>query len=440
MKNNHKTKDASKSEKLDKVKIVNENPNNKRKQSDSNNKNTADFKNPSDNNPLNNGHENKVSEKKKEKGKQYKRLIQLGDLTLGNKIAIIAIIVTILTWSIDRFFPSYKGAPLANDSVSETPVEDTPVKDDSVEDTPVENDSVTDTSVEDDSVTDTPVEDDPVTDTPVEDDPVTDASQLLSVSIDNYIKILKDESGGKVHEYFYDDFDGDGMMEMFAVITNKDRENEKYGTFWYVNQEKAIELIDEEIVDSYLYSISLNKKKILATTISYGDTVGSQFLYLWTVSNGIPQENSLSPTQQTKILSLKRNKYDEIELHTDRYDDFHEYVTYYLYYDGTDFHEYGGIQISMEDLRRVPGIDNVIDQITTLTNDGVTISDIFYRENGIIDINYVKKDGHYEYHDYLRIRLLDNGRIEYPDHGHDRGYISNAYYDRIATYPDMFPY
>ena len=261
--------------------------------------------------------------------------------------------------------------------------------------------------------------------------------QVLSVSIDGYREILEDKSGGKVLEYFYDDFDGNSMMEMFAVIIDENSEDHEYGTFWYISSDKVVELIDEEIVDPYLYSIKLNKKVFLAVTTSLGNTVGSQFLYLWTVSNGIPQEYSLSPAGQKKVLYLNTNKYNELEIHVDYYDEFHEYVTYYLYYNGEDFHEYGGIQITLEDLCKVPGIDDVSDQITSMINDGVTILDIFYRENGIIDINYVKDNMFY---DYLRIRVLEDGKIEYPDHGDDRGYISSAYYDRIATYPESFPY
>ena len=269
------------------------------------------------------------------------------------------------------------------------------------------------------------------------DNSVVDEPQVLLVSIDDYIKTLEEKSGGKVLGYDYADFDGDSMMEMFAVIANVYREDSKYGTFWYVNSDKVVELIDEEVVYPKFYSIELEKKAFLATTVSYGDTVGSQFTYLWTVSNGIPQEYSFSPAGQQKILYFNVNKYNEIEIHVDYYDDFHEYVTYYLYFDGKDFHEYGGIQISLEDLGKVPGIDGVIDTIATMKNGGATVSDIFYRENGIIDINYVRDEIFY---DYLRIRLLDNNMIEYPDHGDDRGYISSAYYDRIATYPDSFPY
>ena len=232
-------------------------------------------------------------------------------------------------------------------------------------------------------------------------------------------------------------------MEMFAVISEDNSGNNEYsedivyGTLWYANCDKVVELIDEEIVHSYLYSINLDKKTFLAVTTSLGNTVGSQFLYLWTATNGIPQEYSFSPVEQKKVLYLKANKYNEIELHVDYYDEFHEYVTYYLYFDGEAFHEYGGIQISLEDLRRVPGINGVIDQITSMIDDGVTLLEIFYRGNGIIDINYVEDNTFYN---YLRIRLLEDGRIEYPDHGDDRGYISGAYYDLIATYPDSFPY
>lgn len=272
---------------------------------------------------------------------------------------------------------------------------------------------------------------------PAEDNSEVDKPQILSVSIDGYIEILEGKSGGKVLEYFYDDLDGDSLMEMFAVIADENSEDIEYGTLWYANYDTVVELIDEEIVSSYLYSIKLDKKKFLAIMTSLGNTVGSQFLYLWTVSNGIPQEYSISPNGQKKVLYLNANKYDEIEVHVDYYDESHEYVTYYLYFDGEDFHEYGGIQISLEDLRRVPNIDGVIDQITSMENDGVIILDIFYRGNGIIDINYVRDNMLYN---YLRIRLLEDGGIEYPDHGDDRGCISGAYYDRIATYPYSFPY
>ncbi len=60
---------------------------------------------------------------------------------------------------------------------------------------------------------------------------------------------------------------------------------------------------------------------------------------------------------------------------------------YYLYFDGNFFCEYGGILVREDQLRAVEGADRIL---TAISGGGYTIGDIYYRENGIININLSK--------------------------------------------------
>ena len=79
----------------------------------------------------------------------------------------------------------------------------------------------------------------------------------------------------------------------------------------------------------------------------------------------------------------------------------HSYKTYYYHYDGTEFREYGGIEITREQLETLEGAQDILTQLETKD---ASISNILYRANGIININYKGSGSNHN----LTLRVKDN--------------------------------
>lgn len=129
----------------------------------------------------------------------------------------------------------------------------------------------------------------------------------------------------------------------------------------------------------------------------------------------------------------------------------HTRKRYYLYFDGTSFKEYGGIKITQTQLESAKGGQ---DAINSIKKAGYQIGDIFYRANGIININCCKTTGSGDdaHKDNENVTLLyKNDSITcvygpYPRNTSDYvlnssygGVYAAAAYPSAATYPDGFP-
>ena len=135
----------------------------------------------------------------------------------------------------------------------------------------------------------------------------------------------------------------------------------------------------------------------------------------------------------------------DFSAHMGAFDPWHTYKKYYFYWDGDDFKEYGGIHITEEQLSSVEGGKQAIQKIT---NGGFSVSEIFYRSNGIININYINGD----MYDNMTL-IYKNGimTIDESDDGWYNGGAGNvggsyggayeaASIPEIAVYPDRMPF
>ena len=120
----------------------------------------------------------------------------------------------------------------------------------------------------------------------------------------------------------------------------------------------------------------------------------------------------------------------------------HTWKPYYLYWDG-NFKEYGGIEISVDDLLTCSGAQQYIDMIQ---NQGFQIDDIYYRANGIININYsAEEDNSIRFDNMTLIRSGNSVTVKQisQDSGDLFSYSYGGIYhpalaEDIATYPDSF--
>ena len=116
-----------------------------------------------------------------------------------------------------------------------------------------------------------------------------------------------------------------------------------------------------------------------------------------------------------------------------------------MYWNGDGFTEYGGLRISEEQLRAVEGASRWLDEI--LAVDGM-IGDIFYRENGIVNINYTTTDGWTDgtvNNKNVTLRIVDGmAQLVYDreetlqDSNHGGVYAANVLDN--AIFPESFPF
>ena len=112
----------------------------------------------------------------------------------------------------------------------------------------------------------------------------------------------------------------------------------------------------------------------------------------------------------------------------------HTWKDYWFYWDGESFREYGGVKITEKQLRNCEGAAAILDAIKA---EGESINDIFYRGNGIININHsytVEPGNVYYYHTTLQLEDAKAMKVETDETG---GIYRAALIPDIATYSDL---
>lgn len=279
-------------------------------------------------------------------------------------------------------------------------------------------------------------------------------SNNIIMSESKYLEYLQDHVDGDILFSHYGDYDGNGSCEMFALVGKVKTdsiyiEEDFYGKIWYINQDGAREVESTDIeysMSPYIFTVGGNEfiafERVYAT---------SDQTYIWGVLDGKPFQPNISG----KINGLINvNEYDELEVTHSTYDGCydkstgvktgHSWKKYYLYFNGRTFKEYGGIDITIDDLSRIPKGKQIIKEVHKHLYE---INSIFYRSNEVININISKEDDYnnemIEYKN-ITLRYIDKKwKIISPDFfemDHGDGYYLKALIPSFATYPDKFPY
>lgn len=277
-----------------------------------------------------------------------------------------------------------------------------------------------------------------------------DNKQDIIMSESKYLEYLQSNVKGNIVFHYYDDYDGDGDCEMFALVGEYvdnggfyEKEN-ICGKIWFVDQDGIIEVESEEIEYwSTPRVFAVDKKSFIAFEKYYA--TGS-LTYLWGVKNEKPYQPNISG----KGNGLYINEFNEIEITDSEYDFIfdkgsnfslgHTWKRYYFYFDGNSFREYGGISIKVEDLLRISGVDKIINEIY---NNLYTIESIYYRDNGMININISKEDDYEIIYYNITLRCNDDSweyvMSEFGDN-YGEGIYLKEMLPSSATYPDKYPY
>lgn len=276
-----------------------------------------------------------------------------------------------------------------------------------------------------------------------------------------YISALCEAINEKMLFHYYCDYDGDGLYEMFALVESESKEEsenpDRCGKVWYVNQD-GVKEIEKRQMDYYSpFVFTLRGKTFIAFT--NGWSTGS-LVYIWGVINGEPYQ----PVISGKASDININEFNEIELMHSTYDmalekemdnEFkhysdvygrpepimlgHTWKKYYFYFDGNAFKEYGGKNITIEDIMKISKGKAIVNEIY---NNSYNIDSIYYRENGLIHINISKESDDEIRYMNITLRFID-GEWEYVVTGifeneYSEGIYLDAMIPTIATYPDQF--
>lgn len=275
--------------------------------------------------------------------------------------------------------------------------------------------------------------------------------QEIIMSETKYLEYLQSNVDGEVIFYHYNDYDGDGACEMFALVGDEitstlvgEGEN-LYGKIWFVNEDGIMEVESNKIEYwTSPYKFSVKNNIFIAFEKAYA--TGSQ-TFIWGVRDGKPFQPNISG----KIHGLSENEYDEIEVIHSTYDlvydkklDItmgHTWKKYFFYFDGNTFREYGGINIEIEDVMNIPEVKEIVKEIYA---NSYVIDSIYYRNNNVININIShENDDTIRYYNISLRYYNDMWKVVSPDQfdqDYGNGYYLRAFIPTVATYPDKFPY
>lgn len=184
-----------------------------------------------------------------------------------------------------------------------------------------------------------------------------------------------------ITDELFGDFDGDGRYELIAKCK---------GYYWYTDGKKTETLRDES------YDMPLGGIEVGGQTIITMTEENKWYTYLYTMKNGELAELEASgkfgeiTDSGNGVFTAVSHGYDNC-INENR---GHTWKPYWLYFEDGEFKEYVGEKITKADFMKYTGGKAALDKIEA---DGGTVTDILYRENGIVNINYTftKKDAEY---------------------------------------------
>ena len=208
-----------------------------------------------------------------------------------------------------------------------------------------------------------------------------------------------------ISDVFYEDYDGDGTYELFAVAggIGLDIDNQQL-IFVSPTQAKEIDKGSNYIADAY---VAETRNQILFVAVI---TRGALFKtsYWFNIENGDACANGLSGY-------LEHIKGNDFRLITDAWDLFydidtdtltgHTYKAYYVKWNGKAFEDCDSELITQEDLS---GYKNGASVLKEIKSAGYMVDDIIKRENGIININVHMETDDYIMYENVTLKIKGN--------------------------------
>ena len=222
---------------------------------------------------------------------------------------------------------------------------------------------------------------------------------------------LESVTGKTIGWFDFYDYDGDGVKEAFAVVGQSLEQghervyNESVGIttkseeLWFVSPTKCERLMRAQ-TESDSFAWHLERGYIGLRTFLVLLDSGSTSPYYWSVKNGdviyhseisgimdgVHFVRDIFPLPGSIDFLLSRSLYEG---------SWHTFQPYYFYWDDDSysFKEYGAIVISQQIFLQFDGAESLLNEITVA---GYKITNILYRSNGIININWIDESNYKE--------------------------------------------
>lgn len=228
----------------------------------------------------------------------------------------------------------------------------------------------------------------------------------------------------------YDDYNLNGENEAFAV-TGK---NTYGGTLWYINSDGIAKLNEDIGCDTiFTFTVSDDTKHLCLSTINFAN-----YSLIWSVNEKNAVEEPISNVGQMFTIlnnhnfTITQSAFDNMLMGTSLVGG-HTWKPYYFYYDN-GFYEYGGTEISVDELLQY---ENADESLELIANKNGTITSIIRRSNNIININYsVPEPGleatqHLDWYYNITLKIVDN-KVFFVEN--DNGVYLPALVPDIAVY------
>lgn len=246
-------------------------------------------------------------------------------------------------------------------------------------------------------------------------------------------------NGSAIAGSYADDFNKDGKPGLFALVNKgKDSGDDILGgEVWYVSDTVTEKMLEAGIYRNSTAVWDVGGQKLFRAEEGYGGS--GSVSHVWSVRDGKPYELKYAGEGLEYVGDQQFYTYPgAFDLMRDG-SGGHTWKRYYLYFDKTTgmFKEYGGISISKAELLKLKNAAGILNKIN---KKGLKITDIFYRSNGIININYIDEICNLNLTLIVKddtVSLAAGNDIENP--GDTQGGVYKAaIFEKIATYPDKF--
>ena len=187
------------------------------------------------------------------------------------------------------------------------------------------------------------------------------------------------------------DYTGDGEDDMIAFVCidyYSETEGGSEGTYYlYYCSNNRISVYDT--IRGGFYNLpkilKVSNISLLYYTLGYGGPTGDSFCWKCSEEKLIP---IVTPGELTLIgdnqFSCISSDFGSVLPDGDKYTIGRCWYTYYYFFNGSEFKEYAGKKITADEFSAIPGGKDIL---STIQQNGMTIRSIFYRANGIININ-----------------------------------------------------
>lgn len=213
-----------------------------------------------------------------------------------------------------------------------------------------------------------------------------------------YRKMISEEaSGSNVCLVYTDDFENNGTYQAFAFVGNTADEMNCKGQLWFIDKRGKQLLKEDALLENGLSDndLKLNLGGYKFLKMEYLPSETDIWTSVYGVKGGKPYKAAISDhgsiehKDDTADFTITVGSYDIT--YDPSLNDYvgHSWKPYYFYYDGNRFHEYGGKEMTENELKSHEGGEKILGDIKAA---GMTVDSIYYHANDIITVNYSSGD------------------------------------------------